>query len=104
MILSACCGCATGWGKKEKKKSREKKKKQTEVVNLLNSLTHLAVSAASAERVLMARFCTWKPDHLYTLIGSWVRSSKQQYGTRISSRILFSRLYIEALALQDQNK
>lgn len=78
----------------------ERKKKQTEVVNLLNSLTRFAVSAASAERVLIARFCTWKPDRLYTLNGFWVKSRKPQYGICISSRILYSRLYIEALTLK----
>lgn len=82
----------------------ERKKKQTEVVNLLNSLTRFAVSAASAERVLIARFCTWKPDHLYTLNGFWMKSRKQQYGICISSRILYSRLYIEALTLKDEKQ
>lgn len=75
----------------------ERETKQTEVVNLLNSLTRFAVSAASAERVLIVRFCTWKPDHLYTLNGFWMKSRKQQYGICISSRILYSRLYIEAI-------
>lgn len=82
----------------------ERKKKQTEVVNLLNSLTRFAVSAASAERVLIARFCTWKPDHLYMLNGFWVKSRKRQYGICISSRILYSPLYIEALTLKDEKQ